>query len=367
MLPLLAALSIVQTDTIKIGALFSTTGSYASTEKPALQAFQLAAKQINEKGGLLGKQIEVITVDVQSEPSKAAAAAQRLIAQGAVALGGFYDTDYAIPAGRVAAKAHIPFVTSGATLPTLPSLIGQWFFMACFGDDDQARAAASFAHHDLNLRSAAVILDEDSTYTLNLAKYFGNAYRSMGGKLLQKIGYTPGARMATVAAKLKVHPEVVYVAVLPVDAGPITSALRRAGYDGYILSGDGFDTPDLVRIAGKAAEKVFFTTHFAPANRAENVLEYKRAYHAEYGSWPSDAIAALSFDTMSLIASAVERAGSADPARIRTALAETRHFEGVTGTISYSPGVRKPKKTVFVLEVKGGKKQLAKAIPPTEP
>src|SRR5688572_1175027 len=101
MLALVAAIAL-SSEPIKIGALFSQTGSFASVDKPGLDGFQLAAARINARGGVLGRQIEVVTRDFRSNPLLVPDLTRAMIKEGAVALGGFYDTDYAIPAGRVA-------------------------------------------------------------------------------------------------------------------------------------------------------------------------------------------------------------------------------------------------------------------------
>ena len=363
MLALVAAFAMSQ-EPIKIGALFSQTGSFSSVDRPGLDGFQLAAARINARGGLLGRQIEVMAPDFRSNPALVPSLTKSMIQQGAVALGGFYDTDYAIPAGRVAEKMHIPMVTSGATLPTLPDMIGQWFFMACYGDDDQARAGAWFAKKGLDAKTAVVIVDDTSTYTRALAKFFTAEYKRLGGTILQTVKYADHDTAATVVPKLKAKPEILYVASLPDHAGPFAKTLRASSYNQPILSGDGFDTPDLIRIGGKAANNVFFTTHYAPSSKAENVQDFKRAYFDLFGTYPESAAVALAYDTMNLIANAIDRAGSTEPAKVRYALATTKDFDEITGRISYAPGKRKPKKTVFVLGVRDGKKELVKTVAP---
>ncbi|MEZ0325528.1 MAG: ABC transporter substrate-binding protein [Fimbriimonas sp.] len=365
MLALAAALlASTQAEPIKIGALFSTTGSFASVDVPGLEGFKLAAVKINARGGVLGRQIEVVAPDFQSDPSKAGEITKRLISQGVVAMGGFYDTDYALPAGKVAEKMRIPMVTSGATLPTLPTTIGQYFFMACYGDDDQARAGAWFTLKGLDAKTTVLLKDVDATYTKNLGNYFALAYSGLGGKLSQIIDFNSEESVQSVIRKIRVKPEAFYVSVLPEDAGPFTKALRAAGYKQPIISGDGFDTPDLVKDAGKAANNVFYTTHYAPNAKDARTLGFKRTYHDLFGTWPDSAASALAYDTMNLIADAIDRAGSVEPGKIRYALATTKEFPGVTGTITYAPGKRKPKKSIFVLRVHEGKEELVKTVSP---
>ncbi len=364
MLALVAALLTVQAaEPIKIGALFSRTGSFASVDIPGLEGFRLAAAKVNARGGVLGRQVQILAPDFKSDPSQAAAITKQLIADGAVALGGFYDTDYALPAGKVAQKMGIPMVTSGATLPSLPTTIGQYFFMACYGDDDQARAGAWFTLKGLDAKNVVLLKDIDATYTKNLAAYFEASYRTLGGKVSQTIDLRADDSIQSVIKKIKVKPDAIYAALLPEDAGPFTKALRKAGYNMPIISGDGFDTPDLVKDAGTASNDVFYTTHYAPDAKDPALVAFKRTYHDLYGTWPESASSALAYDTMNLLADAIDRAGSTDPAKIRYALATTKGFKGITGTIDYAPGKRKPIKDIFVLRVHNGKEELVKTVP----
>ncbi len=364
MLALLATLFCTQpAEPIKIGALFSQTGSFASVDVPGLEGFRLAAAKINARGGVLGRQIEILAPDFKSKPAAAAAITKQLLDKGVVALGGFYDSDYAIPAGRAAEMMRVPMVTSGATLPSLPEDIGQYFFMACYGDDDQARAGAWFTMKGLDAKKIVILKDTGSTYTRNLAEFFSKAYKALGGQVAQTVEFGEVEAVQSVLRRIKVKPEAFYVAALPDDAGPFTKALRAAGYTQPIISGDGFDTPELVTIAGKASDNVFYTTHYAPNAKDPHVQAFKRTYHDLFGTWPESAAAALAYDTMNLIADAIDRAGSTDPAKIRYALATTKDLPAVTGTIGYPSGKRKPAKPIFILRVQDGREELVKTVP----
>jgi branched-chain amino acid transport system substrate-binding protein len=109
---------------------------------------------------------------------------------------------------------------------------------------------------------------------------------------------------------------------------------------------------------------VFFSTHVSLASDAEEVSSFVEAYEAEYGNPPENAFAALGYDTMNLIAAAIEEAGEASPAAIRDALAETTDFKAVTGSITYEGESRKPTKSVTIIEVQDGEYSFVAEVTP---
>lgn len=345
--------------TIKIGALYGVTGGMSSIDGPGLNGFKLAAKQINEAGGINGQMIEVIAIDGKSDQTATTSAATELIeVHKVVAIGGLNDSTFALAAGPIAQAASIPFVTAGATLPTLPEQIGDYFFMAPFGDDAQAYAIADYAFNELGARTAYMLVDQAYDFTTALARFFKERWEANGGTIVLEDTYNSGdtdfsAQIARVKA-LDPQPDVLFISAIPNEAGITTKQFREAGLTQPIISGDGFDTPLIGEVAGELADDVYFSTHASLDNEAEIVRAFVAAYEAEYGRKPENAFAALGYDTMNLIADAIRRAGSTEPAAIRDALAATQGFQAVTGVISYPEGQRKPIKSVTIIRVQDG-------------
>lgn len=352
---------------IRIGAVFSETGGLRSIGSPGLAGMRLAAAEINRRGGLLGRRLQIAAADSRSRPAAVARAVRRLIEdERVVALGGLNDSTLALAAGPVAQRAGIPFVTAGATLPTLPTTVGDMFFMAAFGDDAQAHAIADVARKDLRARSAFLVVDRGSDFTRALARFFRQRFVARGGTLAGRLSYASGERdFAAVMARVRAlptAPDVLFFSALPSEAGRLTRQARAAGLMQPILSGDGFDTPLLRREAGTLADDVYYSTHVALDNSAPRIRRFVRAYRKRYGRTPPNAFAALGYDTMRLIASAIRRAGSSEPGAIRNALAATRDFKLVTGAISYAPGRRTPKKPVTIIRLREGRPAFYRAV-----
>jgi branched-chain amino acid transport system substrate-binding protein len=340
------ALLAVAAPPLRVGAVFNVTGSFASTDGPGLHGLELAAAR--HKG-----RVEVVVIDTRSKVKDAAGIVRKAIqAHRLDALIGLYDSDYALEVGREAQRAKIPFVTSGATLPGLTKRIGSYAFAACYGDDDQARAMAAFAlrHFGGNGKFAATsAFDPRHVYTRTVGKDFAHSANQDGGLVKAFSAATPEALRRTIG--LRLVKKAVYAAYLPEDAVNAVRVIRSATKI-PILSGDGFDTPDLWSTAGLDTSKVFFTTHVGYDAPDKPVQEFVRLYRQRYGKSPESAAAALAFDSLNLVAAAQQRRGRKD---LRSAIAGTRNFPGVTGTITYRPGVREPEKPISVMEIVNGR------------
>jgi branched-chain amino acid transport system substrate-binding protein len=347
-------------DPIRIGAVFSETGGLASIGSPGLAGMRLAAAEINADGGVLGRPLQIAAADSRSTPRATARAVAKLITgEQVVALGGLNDSTLALAAGRVSQKAGIPFVTSGATLPSLPRQVGNTFFMAAFGDDAQAHAVATVAHTNLRGGTAFLLVDRRSDFTRALARFFRQRFVARGGTVVGQMFYATGERnFAPAIARvrgLRSPPDVLFFSALPSEAGRLVRQFRAAGLTQPILSGDGFDTPLVGRVAGTLADDIYYSTHVALDSGAPRVRRFVAAYRKRYRRLPENAFAALGYDTMRLIADAVRRARSTEPRAIRDALAATRGFAMVTGTISYAGGRRIPRKPVTIVRVQDGR------------
>jgi branched-chain amino acid transport system substrate-binding protein len=358
---------------VRIGAIHNLTGSLGSIGQPSLAGALLAAKQLNERGGVLGRPVELVARDGHSDPAVVAAITRELVHMPHMAaITGLNDTKMALAAAPVAEKARMVFLTSGATSPKVPLQFPRFYFMACFGDNTQAAAGAEYAFGALGLKTAWLLFDNTTDFTVLLAGYFKERYTALGGQILGEDTYAGGAldfseQIARVLA-LATPPDMLYVSAGPDDIGRLVKQMREAGLDQPIFGGDGYDTPLLLETAGAAAHDTYFTTHtfLDPSQATPVVQQFIADYEAEYGVPPDTAFAALAYDAVMLVASAIERADSAKQKDIAGALELTEHFPGVTGSISFAPGVHIPDKEVTIVHIVGDKPTLAAVIQPQE-
>lgn len=346
-------------ETIKIGALYNLTGGMSSLDGPSLKGAQLAAKQINEAGGLLGRQIELIAPDGQTDQQETAIAAQRVLSEGVVAGFGQSDTTFVMAAAPLFQEAGIPFLTSGATHPELPQWVGEYMFMTAFGDDDQSYAIADYAFDELGTRRVAVWTDNSMDFTRALSRFFIERFEEKGGEIVGQDIFMMGdtdfsAQIARLAA-IDPAPDAVFVSAIPSEAGLSVRQIREQGLDITIISGDGFDTQLVSTVPGpELANDVYFSTHTYLGDDRPEVQQFIDDYQAEYGIEPENSFAPLGYDALNLLADAIRRADSVEPAAIRDALAETRGFQAVTGEISYTRETMVPPKPISIISVTAG-------------
>ena len=401
---------------VRIGAIYNLTGGQAALDAPSLDGARLAVDRINAQGGLLGRRVELLERDGQTDEEDVRRAAASLVASGCSAIIGLSDTDQVLAAAPIAARAGVPFVTSGATSPLLPADVPNWLFLACFGDNAQAAAGAQYASEQLGARTTAVLYDRKLDYTRLLARYFQRSFRAQGGSVLVTADYEkardavqrladgatgPGEESSSSEGESGTGDEdgssaagsgsdsgsgsgsgeggesgkggaddsgsgaaangsgttraaeadVLFVAAAPEDAARLVRRLRAAGYRQPIMGGDSFDSEGLITSAEKTGGKVYYTTHagvgMSSASRA--VRRFDAFYQAAYGRPPQNAFAGLGYDAVGLVAAAIRRADSVKPSEVRDALQATRHFPGVTGTLSYAGDDRVPLKKVTVV------------------
>jgi branched-chain amino acid transport system substrate-binding protein len=351
-------------DPIKIGGIYSVTGSYAVIEEPALKAARLAVKEVNAQGGVKGRPIELIHYDGKSTLADIANAAQRLVHEDQViAIIGVADSGFYLASAPIAQDAGIPFIDTGGTVPNLPEQIGEFAHMMPFGDDYQAFVAADFALNDLKAKTAFLLRDADSDYTRAIALFFKQRYEEKGGKIVDESSYHTGdtdySAHVTKIRSLNPQPDVIYAAMNPGDDATFVRQAREAGITVPIIGGDAFDNPDLVKNAGaKNTADVYFTTHMALTSDGGKVSKFIEAYKAEYGIPPENAFAGLGYDSVYLMVEAMNKASELSSKAINEAIFTITNFQGVTGGANFSDPKRAPDKEVTLIAVKDGKFEL---------
>jgi branched-chain amino acid transport system substrate-binding protein len=356
--------------TIKIGGGFALTGAESALDLPAANGAKLAVKQINAAGGVNGSQIDFIVHDSQYKMDVTAQTAKQFVEQDKVPLFiGYTDTDSVLAAGPTFQAAKVPFITVGATSPKIPTQIGDMMFLACFGDNVQAAVGAEYSYKTFG-HNAYFLWDKGIEYTTLLGGYFKSRFTELGGKIALEDSYDDNATdfssQITKIKALSPAPDFYYVAAMPYNIGPLVKQFRDAGITGPIVGGDGYDTPDLVKVAGAAADNVFFTTHalMDATGGTDGIKKFMTDYKAEYGNDPENAFAALGYDTVNLLVDAIKRAGSTDSAAVKSAIESTKDFPGITGAITFSADSHVPQKGVTVIAVTGGKFTLGAEVVP---
>lgn len=359
---ILAVLNPIYADdqpTMKLGAMFNLTGGMASIDVPAYNGAKLAAKLINATGGVDGRHLQLIRVNTRTDLKTVFGETERLLSRGIDTGLGYGDTNYVLEAAPLFQRKGIPFVTSGATDPQLPTKIGPCLFMVAYGDNDQAFAIADYAHNGLKARKVVIWVDASMEFTKILAGFFRERFEKLGGKVVQEDYFRHGdTDFSSQIKRLKAlspQPDAIFVSAVPDEAVTTVDQLRKAGILLPILSGDGFDA-DLPRKLPSpgVCNRIYFATHSYRGVHTGRVQAFIEEYKREYGKEPENAFAALGYDAVTLIVDAARRAGSTDPKALTKALAATRDFQGVTGDISYTRASRVPVKPVSIVGIEDG-------------
>ena len=347
-------------DPIEVVAAFNLTGPDSALDVSANRGAMLAARQINTEGGVLRRQLKLIEVNTESnlpgtaDKMKAALAANPNVAAG---IGFTYD-GYALNAGKVFQNAGLPFISPGATSQEVPKQVGDDMFLITYSDEAQAQVMAEFAKNELDLSKVIVWMNRSRDYTRTVGRYFTEAFGKSGGSVQLRRYDSAKTDFSDVIEDLKkANPKVqgIYAAVLPSAAVQLIEQVRAAGLEIPLMSGDGWDEKDIVELSkSKNLGGIYFTTHRFLGVDTPGMTAFIAAYTKAYGEAPPNAFAALGYDAVYLLADAIKRANSADPAKIRAALAATRHFPGIVGEIAYPPGKRIPNKMVSVIRVDDG-------------
>jgi branched-chain amino acid transport system substrate-binding protein len=354
---------------IKIGALYNLSGSLSSLDLPAQNGSLLAAKQINDAGGVLDRLIELIPYDGASNITTVTLGAKHLIeVEGVSLLLGLTDTSFVLAAGQIAQDAGVPFIDVGGTAPVITS-IGNNIFMLPFGDNVQASAGAEYAA-SMGWKTCAILYDEMNTYPSVLANYFKHRWTmdDLGGVILIEESFQPGDSdiIPQLASIQSMAPDAsfLYAAAMPDRIGAIVEQARDIGILQPILSGDGCDTPLLIESAGEHSNGVVFTNHVGLLGGSEAGNLFAGQFEQEYGAPPESAFASLGYDGVNLAVDAIKRAGTSNRTDIRAALEITQGFSGITGVISYEPGNRVPNKSVAIVELVDEQQELVETLLP---
>lgn len=340
---------------IKVGVLYNLTGGMAAIDRPGLRGMELAKEILNSGGGIMGRKLSLVISDCRSNLDSAAMASEALAGQDdVVAVIGLNDTDYVMAAAPAITAENILFITAGATMQNLPYMYGKNFFMAAFGDNMQARAVAKFAKRRLETSRSFVGTDISNEFTKTLSKYFKRRYRKYGGSVIEEGWYSSGDAEYPLPKGEEKNPDLLFMSSIPPDAPKYITAARKAGFNQPIVSGDGFDTPGLLDIPAEYAHSIYFATHVALDNPDPQVQEFVDSYERMFGVRPESGFAALGYDTVMLLAHAIEKAGVAKSESVRDALAKTSGFKGVTGEFFYPEGIRVPMKSVDIVRYQNG-------------
>lgn len=321
---------------IRIGAFMSFTGDTGHYGISAHNGMKMAVEEVNSRGGIAGRRIDLIVRDTRSSVDETRAVVEHLIKEDRVhALLGELVSSRSLAAASLAQASGVPMLTPTATNSEVTKR-GDYIFRSCYSDPFQGAAIAQFAERTLNARRAAVLHDESQAYSVELAKLISDEFVRRGGELVVERAYGEGASdfSEALAAVNEAAPDVVFVPGYYLEAGQLARQAEKVGVRAPLVGGDGWDSPRLYEIGGQALVGDFYSSHFSAQDASPRVQRFVEDYQRFYGHVP-DAFAAAAYDAARIMLSAIERAPSLERSAIRDSLATTANFPGVTGEVTF--------------------------------
>ena len=341
-------------DKVRVGVFMSLTGSTANFGISSTNGIKMAADEVNKAGGINGKQIDVLVQDDRSDASEAATIVTKFVTQDQVhAILGEVASSRSIAAAPIAQNAKIPMLTPSSTNPEVTKK-GDYIFRSCFIDPVQGAAIAQFAAKSLGAKTAAIMVDRKNDYSTGLEKVISETFTRFGGKIAVTQSYQEGDQdfNAQLTSLKGANPEVIFVPGYYNDVGLIAKQARDKGITVPLIGGDGWDSVQLYAIGGSALNGSYFTNHYSPYDTDAKVQKFVNDYKARYGTIP-DALAATAYDAAHIMFDAIRRSKSLNGPDIRDALAATKDYPGVTGTVTFNEH-RDAVKPIVMIEIKDG-------------
>lgn len=349
---------------IVIGEYGSLTGTTATFGQSTHNGIMLAVDELGAGGLLGGRKVRVLTEDDQSKPEEAKTAATKLINQNnVVALLGEVASSRSLAAAPIAQKAKVPMISPSSTNAKVTQ-VGDYIFRVCFIDEFQGLVMAKFAANSLKIKKVAILKDVKNDYSVGLSNVFAQEFPKLGGTIVGVQSYSEGDSdfRAQLTQLKSLSPEAIYAPGYYTEVGTIARQAKDLGLNVPLMGGDGWDSPKLTEIGGDAINGSYFSNHYSADDPNPVIQKFVATYKKKFGLVP-DGLAALGYDAAKVLFDAVTRAGSDDGAKVRDALAATKDFPGVTGSITIDKE-RNAVKPAVVLKVDGGKLVYVETIKP---
>lgn len=351
-------------ETVKIGLITPLTGDVKTFGESSKNSFMIAIEEYNKTGKF---NVVPVIADDKNDPTEGTNSALKLITQdGVKAIIGPLTSKVSIPVSEIANSKKIPMITGTATNPKVTVSDGKrkpYVFRACFIDPYQGKVAAQFALKELKAKTSAVLYDVGNDYSKGLAEFFRDNF-SKGGTVVafesyQKDDVDFSALITKIAVK---KPDVIFLPDYYNKVALIAKQLREKGVKSTLIGGDGWDSPELIKIAGKAIVGGYFTNHYSPDRKDPISEAFLKKYKEKHNTIP-DALGVLAYDAVKIYLNALDQANSSNPDAIVKALNSMKNFKGVTGTISFDKNGDAQKSVVILKMEETGAKYVTTVNP----
>ena len=361
-----AGSAAASSDTVKVGVLGPLTGQVSVYGKAVVNGATLYLKQVNEKGGVNGKQLEIITMDEQGDETQAVTCFTKMADQGITALVGDVTTAPTLAVAAESAEYNMPMVTASATAEAVTydaetDTVNGNVFRACFTDPFQGVKMADYAYQKLGYTKAAVIFLKGKDYNEGLAENFVTEFERLGGTVVDQESYSEGdvdfkTQLTSILGK---NPEMVFCPNYYQDVGQILAQAESVGLTVPFLGGDGWDG-----LEGYATADQLKDSYFCAGYAKGSSADFEAAYKAEYGEEYPNGFAPLGYDAAMTVVYGIKaaeeqglEAGSDEYKQAVIDAIAGGTIEGITGTFTFDEH-HNPIKSTAILTYVDGKPEL---------
>lgn len=330
--------------TIQIGLQAPLTGDFAAEGQWAKQSVEIAQELINKKGGVLGKQVEIVVADDASNPKDSALAAQKLISQGLKEVIASYGSSVTAPAADLYDANKVVSVGYGCTAVRLTmDKQRPYFFRTAGRDDTQSEFFAKFAVEVLGAKRIAIMHDNQD-YGRGVAedaKKFLQPYLDSGqAELVYYDAITPGeSDYSAVVSQIKeINPDVWFFTAYYPEAALLLKQARQAGYTGLFVGNNSVPTPEFEKIAGVDVIKgsIHLNEPMPQFLTYPASIEFMEAYKAKFNEMPGSIWAVYAADALNALVAAIAKAGSIDPDAVAQTMRTMTDVQGITGPLMFT-------------------------------
>lgn len=338
--------------TIKIGTILPISGAVSAYGIESRDAMNMAVAEINAKGGVLGKKLELVVEDDENSPDKTMNAMKKLVARDRiVAFVGAMTTKCTLAITKYAQAKKVVMVTPTSTNNTVTDA-GDYIFRVCYTDSFQGQVVARYAFETMKAKKAAVLYDNTNDYSIGLTRNFKEKFEKLGGKIVAQESYSSSDKdFNAQLTKIKAAgPEVLFIPDYYNTVSLIAKQVRAQGLNIPMVGADGWD--EITNNAGDEVLNCYYANHYFPEANDPKVKNFVKNFKTKYKGVTPNALAALSYDATYIVAEAIQKAGSTASAKIRAALMKT-NGKFVTGSIRFD-AKRNPIKPAVMLKIVKG-------------
>ncbi len=333
-------------DTVKIGLIVDRIGFAKAWSEPITQGAIYAAKELNAKGGVLGRKVELLIEDDQSKPDLSATAARKLSEAGADFILSLTHTVAALQAQTVTVETKTPHLAPSLTVDTLTTQINNPnFWQTGPLASTQIATLLSYARHKSYKRVALV--SDNSAISQATAKAFKDEFAKTGIEIVSE-EVLPSGSVSADAQMQKVRaakPDAIFLATLLTPENLLVlKAYRQSGMKTPLVGNYNLAVPVYMTVAKGLLDGITFVDAWDPAK--PQVKQFVAGFTKEMGYEPHNMMG-YGYDGVMLAADAIRRAGSTDKEKVRQAMQATRGYRGVLGAVDATYGFADGKRIGF--------------------